>query len=137
MKILVLMVTALLVACATTTLTEQETAMCEGNQPCLVAALADKVQDEQYAAEDKRILREEKIISYILGCHYAGHVMFYKRRSGGLMAAELIDRHGYVNVPKHAYLQDFACVDSAEARRVLEQMGIGSNRRMSDDDFGY
>ncbi|KKL10413.1 hypothetical protein LCGC14_2556090, partial [marine sediment metagenome] len=72
MRILVLLVAGILTACAMTTLTEQETAVCKGDQNCLVAALADKVVQEEYEREDRLIQRKEKIVSYILACHYAG-----------------------------------------------------------------
>lgn len=135
MRILVLIVAGLLTACATTTLTEDEYVACRGDQHCLVAALADKVEQEQWAAEDRRILRKEEIISYILACHYSGHVMFYKKWSGGPYGQELIDRHGFVHVPKHASIQDFRCVRNGDVRQVLKNMGVGSNdRRMPDWD---
>ena len=129
MRILVLLIAGILTACATTTLTEQEALVCKGNQNCLVAALEDKVVQEGYELEDRRILRKEKIVSYILACHYAGNVMFYKRRMGTRIGGGLIDRHGIVNVPKHAHLQDFACVHPADVRDILENSGIGCDAR--------
>ncbi|MCB7128932.1 MAG: hypothetical protein J3T61_05280 [Candidatus Brocadiales bacterium] len=128
MKILVLLVAGILTACATTTLTEQETAVCKGNQNCLVAALADKVVQEEYELEDRRIQRKEKIVSYILACHYAGNVMFYKKRVGARIGSSLIDRYGVVHVPKHAHLIDFACVRLADARDILKDVGCDPRR---------
>lgn len=133
MRALILIVAGLLTACATTTLTEDEYVACRGDQHCLVAALADKVEQEQWAAEDRRILREEEISSYILTCHYSGNVMFYNK--WGSVQKPLIDKYGYVNVPRHAHLQDFSCVHPGDVRLVLKRMGIGSNdRRMEDLD---
>ncbi len=129
MRILVLLVAGILTACAMTTLTEQETAVCKGDQNCLVAALADKVVQEEYEREDRLIQRKEKIVSYILACHYAGNVMFYKKGVGSQISADLIDRYGVVHVPKHAHLIDFACVRPADARRILENLGVDCDPR--------
>lgn len=131
----ILIALGFLTACATTTLTEDEYVACKGDQHCLVAALADKVEQDQWAAEDRRILREEEIVSYILACHYGGHVMFYRKWGGGVNSHELIDRHGVVRVPKHASISDFSCVRSDDARRILESMGIGTNSRRTTDDW--
>ena len=129
MRILVLLIAGILAGCATTTLTEEEYVACKGDEHCLTAALANKVEQKEWEAEDRRILRQEEIVSYILSCHYQGHTMFYRKRTGGLGSTTLIDRHGYVNVPKHAVMQDFSCVHPADVRRVLKKLGVGCNPR--------
>lgn len=126
MRILVLLIAGILTACATT-LTEEEAAVCEGSQNCLVAALADKVQQKEYEAEDRRIRKNDEIVGMILSCHYAGHVMFYKKHSG--LSKPLIDRHGMVNVPKYSNKLDFTCLSPFDARRALEKLGMGGDPR--------
>ena len=129
MRILVLLIAGILAGCATTTLTEEEYVACKGDEHCLTAALAIKVEDEQWAAEDRRILKEEEMVSYIIGCHYAGDTMFYRKWGGGIGSNNLIDRHGVVHLPKHATIQDFSCVRAGDASLILERMGIGGNHR--------
>ncbi len=125
MKILVLLIAGILTACATT-LTEEEAAVCKGSPNCLVAVLADKVQQEEYEAEDRLIRKNDEIVGYILSCHYTGYVMFYKKHLSA--SKPLIDRNGVVHVPRHSDVSDFACLSPFDARRVLEQLGGGDPR---------
>lgn len=127
MKILMLLVAGLVMGCATTTLTEQEAAPCKGNQLCLVDALADKVQQEEYEAEDRRIRKNEKIVSYILRCKAHGWVIF-ENKMASRVGKPLVDRDGVVNLPRGASLIDYSCVSPWEANQVIRR-ALGHDRR--------
>ncbi len=77
-----------------------------------------------YEAEDRKIQREDELVSYVKNCHERGHVIFYKKW-GGRISKPLIDRHGQVNLPKHAHAIDFFCLTSRDAQLLLRQLTGG------------
>lgn len=125
MRIAVLLVAGLSVGCATT-LTEDEYVACKGNQTCLVAALEDKIQQEKYEAEDRRIRHDEELAAYIIACKATGNVI-WEKRSGTRVSKPLVDKHGVVHLPRHASSLDFVCISPFDTRRILE--GINSDGR--------
>ncbi len=114
-KLIFLLVAAFAVGCATAPIEDVE------------ESRTFEEWDQIYMAEDRKIQKEEELVSYIKNCHEAGHVMFYRKHLASRIGKQLIDRHGVVHLPRHSSLMDFSCVSSGEARLIIEQL-LGRDR---------
>ena len=103
------------------------------HEQCLNRA-EDYVQ-EQYAAEDRRIQRRDKLIAYLNACDSSSDLVIVETiRSGRSKLPNKRERqiavreYGYKfthdNVDRHARLHDFQCATPDQIKEALRQMGF-------------
>ena len=124
MKIFAILIAAFITGCATTALTEKESALCKGSATCLTEALNQKIYQKEHEAEVKRIVRRENIVAEIQRCFDSGNVIVESKRSGSAIGKPLKDRHGVIHLPRNAHMQDYRCGTSSQVAGSLRQAGI-------------
>ena len=103
------------------------------HEACLKGA-EDYVQ-EQYAAEDRRIMKRDKVIAFLNACSASDdHVIVETIRSGRSVLPSSNEQrkakreYGYPythdNVGKYASLHNFQCATPADIKDALRRMGL-------------
>ena len=144
MKQLLIIMLAALVGCASIPeLTPAEVTKihqsCSGEAVCIInttdAAIAAKIQQLEYEAEDRRIRRRDELIVFLNACdNTKGMVVVEFRRLGkSKLPDERVQRrsrrdYGYAythnNVSPRLRKHDVRCVNLQDFKRMLERAGL-------------
>ena len=76
-------------------------------------------EEKAYYVEDRRIKAREKFVNFIIACHYAGDILFYK---GGTIShgTAHVQRDGTVYIPRHHRQYSYSCMTSADFRQAYK-----------------
>jgi hypothetical protein len=81
--------------------------------------------------EDKRILRREEFVDFIIACHYKGYVLVYQGYASSIGGYAHVGKDGIVHIPRHHKQYDYQCGTGYEVIQALEDAGWIGNSRLN------